>query len=103
VRPLRLLRHVRDIREQHETELAAIENRTDRENRLCELNVIEQVTHVCQTSIVRDAWERNQRLEVHGWIYGLTNGLVRDLEYSVTNQAEMHKGYPRALARLAGV
>jgi carbonic anhydrase len=51
----------------------------DQADRLCELNVIEQVANVCQTSIVRDAWERGQEVAVHGWIYGLQDGLLRDL------------------------
>jgi carbonic anhydrase len=95
------LRHVQDVREQHSLVLAGISDPGLRHDRLCELNVIEQVTHVCQTSIVRDAWERSQPLAVHGWIYGLHNGLVRDLKYSVTNPAEVEAGYGIALASLA--
>jgi carbonic anhydrase len=95
------LRHVQDVREQHSLVLAGISEPGLRHDRLCELNVIEQVTHVCQTSIVRDAWERSQPLAVHGWIYGLHNGLVRDLKYSVTNPAEVEAGYGIALASLA--
>ena len=94
------LRHVQDVREQHEVQLIGVTARADRENRLCELNVIEQVTHVCQTSIIRDAWERNQNLQVHGWIYGLHNGLVRDLEYTVSNPDALRSGYARALSML---
>ena len=94
------LRHVQDIREQHQADITAIGGRTDRENRLCELNVIEQVTHVCQTTIIRDAWERGQGLAVHGWIYGLHNGLVRDLDYTVNNPEELKSGYSTALSAL---
>jgi carbonic anhydrase len=94
------LRHVQDVREQHEGRLGVLSSRTDREDHLCELNVLEQVMHVCQSSIVRDAWERRQSLEIHGWIYGLTNGLVRDLEYSAGNPAESLAGYERALKKL---
>lgn len=94
------LRHVQDVREQHEAQLIGVTARADRENRLCELNVIEQVRHVCQTSIIRDAWERNQYLQVHGWIYGLHNGLVRDLEYTVSNLDALRSGYARALSLL---
>lgn len=78
------LRHVQDVRERHQATLAAIGDSTARERRLCELNVIEQVTHVCQTSIVREAWDRGQAVQVHGWIYGLDNGLVRDLDCTTT-------------------
>jgi carbonic anhydrase len=94
------LRHVQDVREKHDARLAQLSARADRENHLCELNVLEQVTHVCQTSIVRDAWERRQSLEIHGWIYGLTNGLVRDLEYSAAGPADVQSGYGRALQAL---
>jgi len=94
------LRHVQDVREQHAQTLAGISDTQLRDDRLCELNVIEQAAHVCQTSIVRDAWERSQPLAVHGWIYGLHNGLVRDLKYTVTNAAEVQAGYGIALAAL---
>ena len=91
------LRHVQDVREQHDSRLRALPSGGDRENHLCELNVLEQVAHVCQTSIVKDAWERGQPLEIHGWVYGLTNGRVRDLGYSVRSLPEYQAGYERAL------
>jgi carbonic anhydrase len=94
------LRHVQDVREQHEGRLGVFGEPTDRENHLCELNVLEQVMHVCQTSIVRDAWERRQALEIHGWIYGLTNGLLRDLGYSASSAGDVQMGYERALQGL---
>ena len=94
------LRHVQDVREQHAGRLGLFHERADRENRLCELNVLEQVVHVCQTSIVRDAWDRRQALEIHGWIYGLTNGLLRDLGYSAASQGDVQSGYERALLGL---
>ena len=94
------LRHVQDVREQHARTLAGIADARHRDDRLCELNVIEQVTHVCQTSIVNDAWERSQPLAVHGWIYGLDNGLVRDLKYTVTKSSDAPAGYAGALAAL---
>ena len=97
------LRHVQDVREQHEEDIARIPERSGRENRLSELNVIEQVTHVCQTSIIREAWERGQAVSVHGWIYGLDNGLVRDLGYTVTNPQELKSGYATALNALSAV
>jgi len=94
------LRHVQDVREQHEQRLGRFRERADREDRLCELNVLEQVMHVCQTSIVRDAWDRRQVLEIHGWIYGLTNGLLHDLGYSAGSPGDVQTGYERALQRL---
>ena len=94
------LRHVQDVREQHAVRLNGVASRVDQENHLCELNVLEQVMHVCQTSIVRDAWDRGQPLEVHGWIYGLSNGHVRDLSYSVNSLAECQPAYDQALRAL---
>ncbi len=94
------LRHVQDIREQHSASLLQVQDAADRANRLCELNVIEQVTHVCQTSIVLDAWERHQPLTVHGWIYGLNNGLLRDLKYTASNPGEVVSEYSQALTAL---
>ena len=81
------LRHVVDVGEKHADELATLgdERRFDR---LCELNVVEQVDHVCQTTIVEDAWARGQELTVHGLVYGLEDGLLRDLGVSVSAEAE---------------
>jgi carbonic anhydrase len=76
------LRHVQDVREKHEQSLAELPE-AQAIDRLCELNVIEQVSNVCSTTIARDAWERGQELAVHGWIYGLHGGLLRDLEVTV--------------------
>jgi carbonic anhydrase len=72
------LRHVQDVRRRHQAELNAIEHEADRHNRLCELNVIEQVINVSQTTVVRDAWARGQELAVHGWVYDIRDGLLRD-------------------------
>jgi carbonic anhydrase len=73
------LHHIHDVRDKHREALAAIGLDGERINRMCELNVVEQVANVCQTTIVRDAWERGQEVAVHGWIYGLDDGLLRDL------------------------
>jgi carbonic anhydrase len=73
------LRHIRDVYMANRTELDAITNPRERENRLCELNVAVQVANVCHTTIVQDAWRRGQSVTVHGWIYDLSDGLVRDL------------------------
>jgi carbonic anhydrase len=78
------LRHVQDVVHEHEAALAKIEDEEDRFDRLCELNVIEQVRNVGRTTIVQSAWQRGQELTVHGWIYGLQDGLLRDLECSLS-------------------
>ncbi|HTM03015.1 MAG TPA: carbonate dehydratase [Vicinamibacterales bacterium] len=78
------LRHVQDVRDRHCESVDAIADEDARIDRLCELNVIDQVRHVCQTTIVHDAWRRGQALTVHGWIYSLQDGLLRDLEVSAS-------------------
>ena len=82
------LHHVHDVRDKHAEALAAIGLSNARADRLCEYNVIEQVANVCQTTIVRDAWDKGQDLAVHGWIYGLQDGLLRDLNVTVANSNE---------------
>lgn len=96
------LRHIQDVREKHAAHLADCAGEHAQADRLCELNVIEQVSNVCQTSIVRDAWERGQELAVHGWVYGLEDGLLHDLNIAVTAAHEMPAAYAAALAALAG-
>src|SRR3954467_11543922 len=88
------LRHVQDVRLKHEAALAATANAAAR---LCELNVIEQVANVCHTSIARDAWERGQPLAVHGWVYGIEDGLLKDLDVTVTGFDEAGEVYRSAL------
>ena len=70
-------------------------------DRLCELNVIEQVANVCHTTIARDAWERGQELAVHGWIYGLQDGLLRDLNITVADFHETLRTYHAAISALS--
>jgi carbonic anhydrase len=70
---------VQDVRACHAAELDAIRDSEARERRLCELNVAAQVRHVCEATVVRDAWLAGRLLAVHGWIYGLEDGLLRDL------------------------
>ena len=77
------LRHVQDVQQKHEQTLASV-HESEAVDRLCELNVMEQVANVCSTTIARDAWERGQELAVHGWIYGLHGGLLQDLGVTVT-------------------
>jgi carbonic anhydrase len=94
------LRHVQDVHEKHEHALRGSSSENAAHNRLCELNVIEQVQNVCQTSIARDAWERGQELNVHGWIYGIADGLARDLGTTVSDYRETTSVYQAALAKL---
>jgi carbonic anhydrase len=94
------LRHVEDVHEKHRALLAGVSGESKAADRLCELNVIEQVANVCQTTIARDAWERGQELTVHGWIYGIGNGLLRDLNITVSGAEEAREVYGRALLAL---
>ena len=82
------LRHVQDVRQKHATELDALAEH-DREDRLCELNVLEQAVHVCETTIVQDAWARGQQVTVHAWLYRLDDGLLRSMEFDVDSAAEL--------------
>jgi carbonic anhydrase len=77
------LRHVQDVERDYEDELALIADPVARENRLCELNVTEQVRNVARTTIVQDAWRRGHDVQLHGWIYGLRDGLIADLRVKV--------------------
>jgi carbonic anhydrase len=83
------LRHVQDVAEKHSAALAAAEDAAARLRLLCELNVREQVLNVCRTTMVQEAWERGRELSVHGWIYGLEDGLLRDLGFGVNSPAEL--------------
>ena len=94
------LRHVQDVRSRHEQLLSGSLGEEAASDRLCELNVIEQVANVCQTTIVQDAWEHGQALAVHGWIYGLQDGRLRDLNTTVTQAQEAPTAYQSALAAL---
>lgn len=94
------LRHIQDVRQKHEAILTPISDETIRCDRLCELNVIEQTVNVSQTTIVRDAWGRGQKLSVHGWIYGLRDGILRDLNICISRSDDTILAYNRAMARL---
>ncbi|HAL55328.1 MAG TPA: carbonate dehydratase [Bacteroidetes bacterium] len=91
------LRHVEDIMRKHAAALSMIPDETKALNRLCELNVIQQAVNVGETTIVRQAWERGEVLTVHGWIYDLNDGLLRDLEISASSREELSSTYMRAL------
>jgi carbonic anhydrase len=94
------LRHVEDIAHKHSTQLDATENDVDRGARLAELNVIEQVSNVCRTTILRRAWYRGQRIEVHGLIYGLQDGLLRRLGVSINDGQSWREAYMASLKSL---
>jgi carbonic anhydrase len=93
------LRHVQDVAERHRAMLVSLPDEAAITDRLCELNVIEQVRHVARTTIVQDAWTRGQALTLHGWIYALGNGLVTDLEVTADNQDLLEASYTGAIAR----
>lgn len=95
------LRHVQDVRNKHEACLHLLPDDTARSARLCELNVIEQAVNVCQTTVVQDAWARGQELSVHGWIYGLRDGLLRDLGMTACHADEVITAHRSAVAALA--
>ena len=92
------LGHVRDVLAKHEERLAALPDPEARVRRLCELNVIEQVLNVSQTTVVRDAWQRGQALTLHGWIYGIEDGLLRDLLLSPARPDEVSALYAACIA-----
>jgi carbonic anhydrase len=94
------IRHVQDVREKHPARIRPLYHEHHQVDRLCELNVIEQVRNVCRTTIVRDAWERGQPLTIHGWIYGLKDGLLRDLGVTASDHRQASETYEAALAAL---
>ncbi|MEQ1761028.1 MAG: carbonate dehydratase [Vicinamibacterales bacterium] len=83
------LRHVRDVHDRYRHHIDALADEDARVARLCELNVADQVRHVCQTTILTDAWRRGQAVSVHGWIYDLHDGLLRDLKCTATSAADV--------------
>jgi carbonic anhydrase len=91
------IRHIQDVRSRHQTWLNTVEPR-QQVNALGELNVIEQARNVCLTTTVQDAWSRNQELVVHGWFYGLNDGLLQDLMITVTHAGEMPSAFEQAVA-----
>jgi carbonic anhydrase len=97
------LRHIQDLCQKHETLLNSLGDQVAIANRLCELNVIEQVVNVCQTTVVADAWERGQDLTIHGWVYALADGLLRDLKMTISGLDETQDMYRAALAALGRV
>ncbi|KNC65034.1 carbonate dehydratase [Pseudoalteromonas ardens] len=94
------LRHVGDVKEMHQAMLNEIQP-DQRCDALCELNVIEQVRNVCRTNVVQDAWSRGQKLTIHGWVYGLADGLLKELNTQIEQEEQLAAHYERALVDLA--
>lgn len=92
------LRHIRDVHHKHALAVESVLGPAKLDT-LCELNVVEQALHVCQTSIVQDAWARGAKLSVHAWIYGLSDGLVKDLGLNVSQAEALTPAYGKILAR----
>jgi carbonic anhydrase len=92
---------VQDVRDRHAERLAQIDDADARLDRLCELNAIHQVLNVCQTSVLREAWQRGQGVTVHAWCYSLDNGLVNNLGVSAGSRDEALELYRGAVERLA--
>ena len=91
------LRHIQDVRQKHDFQIQRIKDEEQKWDRLYELNVIEQVVNVCETTIVQDAWSRGQDLSIHGWIYSVHDGLLRDLHMCVMKPSEIRSEYQAAL------
>jgi len=94
------IRHVADVAAKHQALLTSIDNTAVREDRLCELNALEQAVHVCETTVVQDAWARGQSLAVHGWVYTLRDGRVHDLGLDVDRIQALESQYDAALERI---
>jgi carbonic anhydrase len=92
------LRHVQDVVQKHAARLSPVTAADALCDRVCELNVVEQVVNVCQTTVVQDAWHRGQPLAVHGWFYDLRDGLLRDLGLTVAGPDDLPGAYDRAVA-----
>ena len=94
------IRHVQDVRNKHRTWIDGMEDDTLKLKALCELNVLEQSLNVCETTVVQDAWARGQTVVVHGWVYGLHNGLLVDLQMTVAGATDTGAAYGLALGAL---
>ena len=87
------LRHIRDIYRFHQSKIDALKTEKEKIDLMCELNVIEQVANICHTTIVQNAWKAKHELAVHGWIYSLEDGMLKDMNVSVSNADEISNGY----------
>lgn len=97
------LRHVSDLSKKHIALLNTIESEPLRHARMCELNAIEQALNVCETTVVQDAWARGQKLEVHGWVYSLNDGRVRELGMDVSSPGDVYTTYQTALTAVTAI
>jgi len=93
------LRHVHDVHQKHERYMGTVVNEQKRSERLVELNVVEQVSNVCATTIVQDAWERGQDLTVHGWVYGINDGKLQDMGIAVSGRDQLAPAVAQRLAK----
>ncbi len=93
------LRHIRDVRQKHDAVLRIIGDDDERLDRLCELNVVEQAHNVCHTTVVQEAWENGQDLAIHGWIYRIQDGLIRDMNVTIAGPDEIADAYKVAINR----
>lgn len=91
------LRHIRDVRQKHIEVLRSINDDAERFDRMCELNVVEQAHNVCHTTVVQEAWQRGQELAVHGWIYKIQDGLIRDMNVTISRADEIAEAYKLAI------
>lgn len=91
------VQHIKDVKGKHREIITGIKDSDNKLDTLCELNVIEQVLNVCNTTIVQDAWTRNQPLSIHGWIYGINDGVLRDLKTTIDNPNEIKTVYTNAI------
>lgn len=94
------LAHIRDVYDAHYERLEALDSEDEVVDRLCELNVIEQVRNVASTTILRDAWDRGQNVRIHGWVYGLSDGLMQDMNISVDSRNEINEKYHQAIEKV---
>lgn len=94
------LQHIKDVQKKHNSFLSELENENRLHNYMCELNVIEQMTNVCHTNSVLDAWNRGQPLSIHGWVYGLNDGLLRNLSECFSSPEEVEPNYQNAVSEI---
>ena len=87
------LRNIKDVYRLHNKELDGIKDLNERERKMTELNIVEQVYNLCKTSIIQNAWKKNKKPHVHGWVYDVSIGLIKDLNVTVRDQSEMHSIY----------
>jgi carbonic anhydrase len=95
------LENIQKVKEKYNTALIHLDNPEIQLNKMCELNVIEQVNNVCNTEFVQAAWQKKQELSVHGWIYDISDGLLRDLECCISNLSEMENEISGVLKRIS--